>query len=446
MATCLSVCEPSPLPNNTTKHQDCYGSICLSVILPFQNLSNLDFREQLKLTNADNSVVLDDDAYFTPKQISNIMGENKLKSFLVAHFNTRSLAKNKNLREEFITEINHSPEVIGISETKINENISLNLQIPNYLFFHNDSSTNAGGTGMYIKQNLKYKLRQDLSLNVPKCEDTWVEIETNHGCIIVAVIYRHPETNFQTFEILLTNLLVELENQKLNYVVCGDININSLALNNTKTKNYLNSSNSVGCRLSIEAPTRFSTMSKPSLLYHIYSNITRKTLLTKPCLYDISDHLPVCLIIKNLNSNKKGEIKLKRSMTLFVTEDFLIDLGSTLENYPEINPNSSVNDDLSELTSIFMKTLDKHAPLKPMSRREIKLNAKPWITKGILISIKTRNRLLKSCYQCQDPVKIEHYKKYRNKLTHIKALAKQQHYDSLSRKNSNNPKKSWSVM
>ena len=137
---------------------------------------------------------------------------------------------------------------------------------------------------------------------------------------------------------------------------------------------------------------------------------------------------------------------MKRCTTLFVTKDFLINLGSTLENYLEINPNSSVNDDVSELTRIFMKTLDKHAPLKPMSRREIKLNAKLWITKGILISIKTRNRLFKSCYQCQDPVKIEHYKKYRNKLTHIKALAKQQHYDSLLRKNSNNPKKSWSVI
>ena len=201
------------------------------------------------------------------------------------------------------------------------------MQIPNYLFFHNDFSTNAGGTGMYIKQNLKYKLRQDLSLNVPKCEDTWVEIEANHECIIVAVIYRHPETNFQTFEISLTNLLIELENQKLNYVVCGDININSLALNNTKIKNYLNSLNSVGCRLLIEAPTRSSTISKPSLLDHIYSNITKKTLLSKSCLFDISDHLPVCLIIKNLNSNKKSEIKLKRCMTSFVTEDFLIDLG-----------------------------------------------------------------------------------------------------------------------
>ena len=97
------------------------------------------------------------------------------------------------------------------------------------------------------------------------------------------------------------------------------MNINFLALNNTKIKNYLNSLNSVGCRLLIEVPTRFSTISKPSLLDHIYSNITRKTLLNKPCLYNISDHLPVCLIIKNLNSNTKGEIKLKRCMTSFVT-------------------------------------------------------------------------------------------------------------------------------
>ena len=80
----LSVCQSVNLlhcQNNTTKHQDCYCSICLSVILPFQNLSNLDFREELKLSNAVNCVVLDDDARFTPKQIFNIMGKNKLKSF-----------------------------------------------------------------------------------------------------------------------------------------------------------------------------------------------------------------------------------------------------------------------------------------------------------------------------------------------------------------------------
>ena len=98
------------------------------------------------------------------------------------HFNTRSLAKNKNLIEEFITEIKYSPEVIGISETKINSKTCLSLNTPGFVFFfffHNDSPTNAGGVGVYINQNLKYKLRNDLLLNVPNCEDIWTEILTN---------------------------------------------------------------------------------------------------------------------------------------------------------------------------------------------------------------------------------------------------------------------------
>ena len=101
---------------------------------------------------------------------------------------------------------------------------------------------------------------------------------------------------------------------------------------------------------------------------------------------------------------------------------------------------------MSELTCIFMNTLNKHAPLKSMPRREIKLNAKQWNTKGNLISIKTRHRSFKSCYQCQDPGKIQYCKKYHIKLTYIKAIAKQQHCDSSLRKNSNNSKKSWSAI
>ena len=41
-------------------------------------------------------------------------------------------------------------------------------------------------------------------------------------------------------------------------------------------------------------------------------------------------------------------------MNSFLTEDFLIDLGSTLENYLEINLDLSVDDDVSDLTSIFI--------------------------------------------------------------------------------------------
>ena len=70
------------------------------------------------------------------------------------HFNIRSLAKKKNLIKKFLTEIKYSPEIIGISETKINSSTCLNLNIPNFDFFHNDSPTNAGWVGIYVNQSL----------------------------------------------------------------------------------------------------------------------------------------------------------------------------------------------------------------------------------------------------------------------------------------------------
>ena len=127
----------------------------------------------------------------------------------------------------------------------------------------------------------------NLLLNVPNCEDIWPEISTNQGSIIFAVIYRHPYTNFLDFENALCNTLTELENQKLKYIVSGDININYLEINNIKISNYFNSLYALGSKLFINAPTRFSRHSKPTLLDHIYSNITKKELIGKPCLFDL---------------------------------------------------------------------------------------------------------------------------------------------------------------
>ena len=234
----------------------------------------------------------------------------------------------------------------------------------------------------------------------------------------------------------------ELENQKLKYVVSGDININHLAFNNQKVSNYFNSLNALGSKLLINAPTRFSRRSKPSLLDHVYSNITQKEIIGKPCLFHIPDHLPTCAIINRFSANKKFKSKMKRCMKTFKVENAIIDLICQLQSCLNINnQDTDVNEDVSRITEIFMKTLNSHAPLMFMSRRERKLNEKPWITKGILKSIKTKNNLFKSCKKCSEVSKIEFYKKYRNKLTHVKFLAKSQYYNSLLTENRSNPKK-----
>ena len=71
-------------------------------------------------------------------------------------------------------------------------------------------------------------------------------------------------------------------------------------------------------------------------------------------------------------------------MKHFNLEHFIADLQEHLQNVDVANPNSSVNNDSKQLTSAFEFLLNKHASLQPISRREKRINEKPWISKGIL--------------------------------------------------------------
>ena len=87
-------------------------------------------------------------------------------------------------------------------------------------------------------------------------------------------------------------------------------------------------------------------------------------------------------------------------MKTFKVEEFIIDINCQLQSCcNKNNQDADVNENVSRITEIFMKTLNSHAPLKSMPRREKKkLKEKPWIIKIILKSIKTKNKLFKSYY------------------------------------------------
>ena len=58
----------------------------------------------------------------------------------------------------------------------------------------------------------------------------------------------------------------------------------------------------------------------------------------------------------------------------------------------------------------------------------MKLKTKPWLTKGLLNSITTKNKLFQQCYKQQNIDLISKYKSYRNKLTKLKDMAKMTYY------------------
>ena len=73
---------------------------------------------------------------------------------------------------------------------------------------------------------------------------------------------------------------------------------------------------------------------------------------------------------------------------------------------------------------VIHNVIDKHAPPKQMSRKQKKLQSKPWITKSVYESIRLKNIMYKTHYLSNDDAKKREYKIFANKLTKTKALAK----------------------
>ena len=79
------------------------------------------------------------------------------RSLVLLHINIRSLHKNFDNLYDFLVELNFLPDVICLTETRIKLHPLLNISLPNYTFFHTDSTTNAGGVGIYVLNKFQVK-------------------------------------------------------------------------------------------------------------------------------------------------------------------------------------------------------------------------------------------------------------------------------------------------
>ena len=110
--------------------------------------------------------------------------------------------------------------------------------------------------------------------------------------------------------------------------------------------------------------------------------------------------------------------------------------------------NLDINSKFDLLTLKVREILDRNVPVIKLSRKEKKLKLKPWITRGILNSIKTRNRLYKEVCSSKfrDTDLLKFYKKFRNKLSHIKERSKRQYYEKLLLESKGDSRKTWEVI
>ena len=91
--------------------------------------------------------------------------------------------------------------------------------------------------------------------------------------------------------------------------------------------------------------------------------------------------------------------------------------------------------------------LDKYVPLKKVNKKQLRLEVKPWITRGIIKSIKRRDKLLRKYINAKDSVRKDQlhtdYKRLRNEVVAIIRRSKKMHYQKYFTENAGDIKKTW---
>ena len=373
------------------------------------------------------------------------------QSLFIMHINTRSLQCNFDKLNDLLFQMKFQPDILCISETKIKTSPLLNISIPGYEFFHADSLSNAGGVALYISKQLQYDLNYDFNLNLSSCEDIWINVYNKNSSkkYLIGVVYRHPNTSKLDFITKFSEILQKISCANVESFIVGDFNIDTHCRTfhelSRYSKDYLLSISSNGFSQLIDIPTRVSTSSR-TLIDHVITNVTHKHLIPGLIQSDISDHFPTFVIAHNTKKVVDNNPIFRRNMKNFSPETFREDVFVTFQPIYNYLKHLSVNnfDSLFEnFITTFKTVIDKHAPLKKLSQKQTKLFKKPWITKGILVSIRNKQKMYVTNFTNGDTEQTTFYKRYCNKLNKIKKISRRMHYEKSIKENKDSSYETW---
>ena len=247
-----------------------------------------------------------------------------------------------------------------------------------------------------------------------------VELKTDKRNILLVSGYRPPNTNVRIFLKEYKELLHHLNKEKDHELIIGlDHNLDLLQSHqHPQTSEFLEINLKKNLLPTISKPTRITTKSATLIDNILVSTKLEYQMESNIILEEISDHLPCLLILKNQRKCLRvGRIIRSRQIDDNTLEKIKEDLCQIDWN-TELTSHS-VDKNFDKFHFKLCDTIEKHAP-----EREKRISAKnviqdPWITRGILTSLKKQKRLYKHMLEVKTDTAREKYSNYRNLLKKI---------------------------
>ena len=110
------------------------------------------------------------------------------------------------------------------------------------------------------------------------------------------------------------------------------------------------------------------------------------------------------------------------------------------------NIEMDLNSSFTKFLSVVRNVITKHAPIMIASRSQKRKQAKPCLTKGLVISIRRKQWLYKTQFLNGNSLGKDQFKMFSNTLKKVKQLSKKMYYHNEVETNKNNPKRMWNAL
>ena len=103
--------------------------------------------------------------------------------------------------------MNNPFHIFGLTETwlTVNNHSEVHFNHFEHVFnlrdvdAHFDMKERGGGLSLFIRDNLNFKVREDLNRMLPSIETLFIETQFKNKSYIIGVVYRTPNTNIEFF-------------------------------------------------------------------------------------------------------------------------------------------------------------------------------------------------------------------------------------------------------
>ena len=334
-------------------------------------------------------------------------------------------------------------DILAINETKLDPTIrDEEVYVPNCDLIRKDRHTNGrngGGVCFYIRNNINFQTREDLSSD--KLECLTIQVTKPHSKpFLVSTWYRPPHSHteiFNSFE----QIIDKIDAEDSEVYILGDLNCNFLPDATDHCSTHLrNIMDIYGLNQMIAEPTRITQASK-TLIDLCLTNFPEKIANSGVIHLGISDH-SLIFVKRKIIYIRPGAHKTIQARNLkdFNEVNFLRDLSQQNWNVTSYkNPNEMWH----TWKHTLMCSFDRHAPIRT---KRIQSKKSPWITKELIRKIHKRDFFKRKAVHTNDHDSWKQYKTARNDVNNSIKHAKREYFTTNLAANKNDPRKAWKLI